>query len=528
MEDKVDSKLSKSKRTQGIGLNKTGFIFKATMNINFLPSLTSTPSLAVLIKREKVMNYSGCFITNHELDIMYLSTETINIFNITEKGLWSIRNYNNLSKGDRINLKGLIKELKNIENEADLKSAIDSYRNIDDIKLVHYLEMNQGEEEDYSDQLVNKRNMYNNYSVYKKNDSDNNLNDCNSIKGILHISEAKFGKLVSDYYIVKVEIKMNVKNKIQNLRFKEDSTFNYDGEHSQIIIKNKYFKDYEMSPNNSRLDMNPKSVTNSPNKKGVKPKTTEEEIDEMDLYQSIESKKRGIKNYALDIKLFKWDYIKCMINKLHVDEHKQLKDLVYGVEEDSVQKDSDFDDDEELETANSKIEIKKFEIFSQKNSVKTDSVTTLRYTSLLIFVIHFAVAIIYFFLAYFYLNQSKEYIMAVEYLNKQLNYSVSSADLLMTRVIQNTPGFVVTQALLDEQAKMSTRLESNALAMYSLDSSINELRLFYTNNLSTIINNTVTFNYIENQAEIPVFNKLSFNFFESNLEVYYLIILKLI
>jgi len=108
MKDKVGSKLSKSKRTQGIGLAKTGFIFRSTMNINFLPSLTSTPSLAVLIKREKILNYSGYFITNWDLDILYLSSETLNIFNITEKGLWSIRNYNNLSKGDRVNLKNLI------------------------------------------------------------------------------------------------------------------------------------------------------------------------------------------------------------------------------------------------------------------------------------------------------------------------------------------------------------------------------------------------------------------------------------
>jgi len=241
----------------------------------------------------------------------------------------------------------------------------------------------------------------------------------------------------------------------------------------------------------------------------------------MDLYQSKESKLRGIKNYGIDVKLFKWDYRNCVITKIHIDETKRLGDLIYGSDSDNVIHDDGDDDDDEVESSNvsNKVEIKKYEIFTQKQKVKTDSVVQLRSTSFLILLFHIAMAIIYFVFSNLFIQNSQEYINAISYLSKQLNYTTSSADLLMTLIIKNRKEYEVTDNSLQENTVINKKLESNAMVLYEIDSSINELKLFYNQNLSNIFDNNVSFTYIEDQGSVPVFSSLDFYFLESNLEV---------
>jgi hypothetical protein len=112
MKDKTDSKLSESKRINGLALAKTGFIFPVSMTLNYLPSLTGESTLAVIVKKEKQISYTAHIITNKELDILYISSECLKLFALKEKAVWSIKNYFNLpNKEDRLNLKKFIKEL---------------------------------------------------------------------------------------------------------------------------------------------------------------------------------------------------------------------------------------------------------------------------------------------------------------------------------------------------------------------------------------------------------------------------------
>ena len=240
--------------------------------------------------------------------------------------------------------------------------------------------------------------------------------------------------------------------------------------------------------------------------------------DELDLYKSKESKLRGIKNYGIDVKLFKWDYRNFSIIKIHIDETKKLEDLVLGTE---IEDGSNEDDEEETELFNTKVEIKKFEIFSKKQSVKTDSVVKLRYTSFTILLFHIIMATIYFILSYNYINDSADYVNGVSYIFKQCNYTVSSSDILLTLILRNQKEYIQTTNTLLEYNTFIKKLDSNAMFLFSLDNKISEFPLYFNKNLSNVLNTYVLFNIIENAglSSARTYNNLSFFFFESNLEV---------
>ena len=111
LKEKESSKISVSKRMNGIAYGKTGFIFPCSMNLNYLPTLTGEATIAVIVKREKLSSYSANILVNKDLDILYVSSECLKIFNLKEKALWSIKNYISIRKEERLNLKSFVLEL---------------------------------------------------------------------------------------------------------------------------------------------------------------------------------------------------------------------------------------------------------------------------------------------------------------------------------------------------------------------------------------------------------------------------------
>lgn len=110
LKEKINSKITDSKRITGFALNKMGYIFSLSTIISFLPSLTMEPTLALLVKKEIVNNYVAHIFTSKDYDILCLSKECLRIFQIKEKYLTSIKNFQAEKAEDKLNIKNLLKD----------------------------------------------------------------------------------------------------------------------------------------------------------------------------------------------------------------------------------------------------------------------------------------------------------------------------------------------------------------------------------------------------------------------------------
>ena len=223
MKEKINSKLSESRRVIGISIGKTGFIFPVTMTLNYLPSITGEFTLGVLVKKEKQLFYMCHIISNKNLDILYVSSECLKLLYLKEKDLWSIKNFNKIRKEERINLKYLIKELSE-----DDKTLTD-YEPQKNFK-VHIIQY---------DSLAKRRKsiciMY--LKIVNKNQ---NLPMTNMNEFSMNYSEMMMGSKSLDLFLIRIEVLFKGNNiSMKEIKLKDIRIFHYDPKSINIIIKNK-------------------------------------------------------------------------------------------------------------------------------------------------------------------------------------------------------------------------------------------------------------------------------------------------
>ena len=324
MKNKQNSRLSISKRTNGIGYSKTGYIFNSSMNISYLPSLTSTPSLAVFLKKEYSNDYTGYMITNLELDIIAISSEILSLFNFNSNVVSNIKNYNNLKKEDRVNLRGLVQEL--IANKDDLSTLLLKYMDINQTQSVNLIKMKKQDEYDYN---------YDNKNEGKKlldvEESEDAFEDI-FIKADLFIKRASFGQQQLKYYIIKISTKCIEETAKENteidIKFNQQNVVHYEKTNSKFIVTNKNFKikmgkklnnkyvrEFEESPKESKINylLLAKNV--------IKDDVPFNKI--TNIYDIF-----NVKNFGVDIKVFKWNPSKLAIIRTHVDEPRNATDKI--------------------------------------------------------------------------------------------------------------------------------------------------------------------------------------------------------
>lgn len=227
MKEKGDSKLSESKRINGMAIAKTNFIFPVSMTLNYLPSLTGEAMLAAIVKKEKQISYTAHMITNKDLDIFFISSECLKLFNMKEKAIWSIK-YSGIKKDERLNLRDYIKELN---EEGKLITDYDQEKNYP---------ITIKENDNVSKILMRKSTVHSNLlkESYTKDFKQNYITNMNLVT--MNYKELMMGPKSLDTYLVKFEVSFKVNLlTLNDIKLQEKLVFHYDEENINICVRNK-------------------------------------------------------------------------------------------------------------------------------------------------------------------------------------------------------------------------------------------------------------------------------------------------
>ena len=301
----MNCNVKSSRKVTGLGYTKSGFIIPISLNLQFLPSLTSQPSLAILLKKEKFTNYTGHIITNKEFDIIYLSTECLKLFQIKEKCLWSIKNYNKLKTEDRVNLKHLIVEMTE-KNSWAQKKNLDFKTQLNKDIPIHLQMLNPSSVINTSrrnSKIVHDPTKL----LYKTKEKEFKglYTRTNKISGFIMAKKPVFGNKTLDSFIMKIEYPVNFQTNLDvklNLTLMINKSFYFDFEKQNYVIETK--SDVKM-----RSSYSPKSIKR--NKERHKSKRQDKMIlkDDSNIYDL-----ENIKNYGIDVITYRYDRFTNQIN----------------------------------------------------------------------------------------------------------------------------------------------------------------------------------------------------------------------
>jgi hypothetical protein len=228
MKEKGDSKLSESKRINGIAIAKTNFIFPVSMTLNYLPSLTGEAMLAAIVKKEKQISYTALMITNKDLDILFISSECLKLFNMKEKAIWSIK-YSGIKKDERLNLRDYVKELN---EDGKLISEYDQEKNYP---------ITIKENDNNTKVFMRKSSVHNNMmkDYQTKDFKQNYMTNMNLVT--MYYKELMMVSKSLDTYLFKFEVNFKVNLlTLNDIRLQEKLVFHYDEENINICVRNKH------------------------------------------------------------------------------------------------------------------------------------------------------------------------------------------------------------------------------------------------------------------------------------------------
>ena len=134
----------------------------------------------------------------------------------------------------------------------------------------------------------------------------------------------------------------------------------------------------------------------------------------------------------------------------------------------------------------------------------------------MILLLHLIISTIMFIIYMTFINKQAEYVEGIQSLFNNLNYTISSADILLTILIFQKPIYVRSSDKFSEIKYMNDILGTNALFMYDINKKINSLTLFVDDQDALTDNNKVLLKYIETNNTIA---DIELNYYDAVSEV---------
>ena len=211
--------------------HKTGFIISVNITLEYMPSLKNNACFIVVFKRDlsKKHMIEGDMIINKDLDIINITNECIEIFNFNTNIL-SLLNENCSSNSDnKINLKNIIYEFLNSNNEYfnSLKISKRNYIEYisDRMQICHLIDYEylynassvQNKKSNFDNlnevMLSNNKGNNSNNKICNIINKNNNNKHTNTLKKVqMNIKPILFKNKDTGYYNVKLILPLNIKN----------------------------------------------------------------------------------------------------------------------------------------------------------------------------------------------------------------------------------------------------------------------------------------------------------------------------
>ena len=501
----IKSKTIVQKHISSFALHKSGYIFHVKFIMALLPNLHTECSFAIILKSKKnYRNYICDMIINSAYDILYLTSESMKIFNFTDKAFWNIKNISKIQSEDRINLKDYVPELlrekqKKSEEENEIAFEpvpIEKFLTDKDVP-VHILDYEEVKENNNSNASNESYDMIMKKATFKSqisNKSERKNHNANALNSIMNIEEIKFCNKETNFYNVQFEYVFNTSINVQRIitplsssyinmtsiinsktqpsprldfKFCEQKMIFYDIENKLYIVDkkekvNKYRKFAISSDLKRKTSVKPKTNSpfiietnnslfkdniinnddsnNSSNAKGIDIKDS---ISSQSLYEEDVYNTLNFKNYSQNVTFYDLDKgtMTCSIfSKPIPKEGKRCVELKNFFEDDTLKAEDDITN---IDNNNSYITKAKFEI--NKKFLFQEKYLQPKQTSVKIKSLSFIIFISHFIIATISL------ILYNEYINDTHKYiqSLSNISKVLNATLTST-GYFLDSLLIKE------------------------------------------------------------------------------